>query len=62
MALRPVHTYSIVAYDAETGQLGVAVHRIISVWGRLSRGPRRVWGPWPPNRSRRFRMGRWGWR
>src|SRR3954467_12037219 len=25
MTLRPVHTYSIVAYDAETGQLGVAV-------------------------------------
>ncbi|MFL5735034.1 MAG: DUF1028 domain-containing protein, partial [Chloroflexia bacterium] len=25
MLLRPVHTYSIVARDPETGQLGVAV-------------------------------------
>jgi hypothetical protein len=48
---RPAHTYSIVARDPKTGELGVAVQ---SHWSRSVRwcpGPRQVSAPSPPSRS-----------
>jgi hypothetical protein len=49
VSLRPVHTFSIVARDPETGELGVAVQ---SHWFSVGSFPglKPVWARWPHSR------------
>ena len=48
---RPVHTYSIVARDPATGEIGVAVQSHWFAIGPLVPWPRRASAPWPRSRS-----------
>jgi len=57
---RPVHTYSIVARDPGTGDLGIAVQSHWFSVGAGCPGRRREWGRWPRSRSSIRPMGRWG--
>jgi hypothetical protein len=51
--LRPVHTFSIVARDPATGELGVAVQ---SHWFSVGQ----AWARWPRNLSLTRAMASWG--
>ena len=57
---RPVHTYSIVARDPATGEMGVAVQSHWFSVGRASRGPRRESARSRRSRSSTRRYGRSG--
>ena len=58
---RPVHTFSIVARDQQTGELGWRCSRIGSRCGRLCRGRKRASAPSRHNRSLIRAMGSWAW-
>jgi len=60
---RPVHTYSIVARDPETGAMGVAVQsHWFSVGSAVTWGEAGVGVVWPLSPSSTRAMGRSAWR